>query len=244
MRPSCARSPSVGTRNWRTRINEHACYTARVKVGPRQGLAVVFALTGLVGCGVASAASGPWVSFVDQTYGIRVTIPRSWHTVPPTVAGVRSLVGQLEQKKQAGLAQVYASFIASAAARQKMLSYHFQAFQYSPGSAIQPDFALAFARTSRAYAAKDLATTSKSVAKQLTAVAGTRITKQTVVTLPAGPAGLLEGTQPVAGGLTTQFQIYVIAHGTLLYDLSFRADARATGEAATFTAIARRFAFV
>jgi hypothetical protein len=158
-------------------------------------------LTGLVVCGVARVASGPWVSFVDKSYGIRVTTPKSWHTVPPTVAGVRSLVAQLEQKKQAGLAQVYAS-------------------------------------------AKDLATTSKSVAKQLTAVAGTTITKQTVVTLPAGPAGLLEGTQPVTGGLTTQFQIYIIAHGTLLYDLSFRADVRSTSEAATFTAIARRFAFV
>jgi hypothetical protein len=231
-------------RNWLTRSNERACYTARVKVGPRQGLAVVFALTGLVACGVASAASGPWVSFVDKSYGIRVTIPKSWHTVPPTVAGVQSLIGQLAKKKEVGLAQVYSSFIASTAARQKMLSYHFQAFQYSTGSAIQPDFALAFARTSRAYTVKDLATTSKSVARQFTAVPGTTITKQTVVTLPAGPAGFVEGTQPVAGGSTTQFQIYIIAHGTLLYDLSFRADARATSEAATFTAIARRFAFV
>jgi hypothetical protein len=64
------------------------------------------------------------------------------------------------------------------------------------------------------------------------------------VTLPTGPAGFLEGTQSATGGSRTQFQIYLIAHGTLLYDLSFRAEARATSEAATFAAIARRFAFV
>jgi hypothetical protein len=157
---------------------------------------------------------------------------------------VQSLVAQLQKKKQTGLAQAYSTFIASAAARKQMLSYHFQAFQYSSGSSIQADFALAFAHTSRAYTAKDLATTSKSVATNFAAISGTKITKQTVVTLPAGPAGLVEGTKPAAGAATIQFQTYIIAHGTLLYDLSFRADARATGEAATFAEIARRFAFV
>jgi hypothetical protein len=200
----------------------------------------------LVACGVATAAGGSWVSFVDSSNGIRVSIPKSWRTVPPTVAGVQSLIAQLTKSKQTGLAQVYSSFIASAAARKQMLSYHFQAFQYSPGSSIQPDFALAFARTSRAYTAKDLAATSTSVAKRFASVSGSTVTKHALVTLPSGPAAFVEGTQPTAGGvgLRTQFEVYVVAHGTLLYELSFRADARATEEAATFTAIARRFAFV
>jgi len=212
----------------------------------RHRFAIVFALAGFVVSGVASAASGPWVSFVDKSYGLRVSIPKSWHTLPPTVAGVRSLVGQLDKQKKTGLAKVYASFISTAAARQKMLSYHFQAFQYSPGSSIQPDFALGFARTSRAYTAKDLAAVSKSVAKTFASVSGSTVTKQTVVTLPAGLAAFVEGTQPVTGGsgFRTQFQVYVIAHGTLLYDLSFRADARASSEAGIFSSIARRFAFV
>lgn len=207
--------------------------------------AVVLTLAGFVVSSVASAASGPWVSFVDNSYGIRVAIPKSWHTMPPTVAGVQSLIGQLKKSKQTGLAQVYSSFISTAGARQKMLSYHFQVFQYSPGSSIQPDFTLAFARIPRAYTANDLAAVSKSIAKKFASASGA-ITKQTVMTLPAGPAAFVEGTQPETGGsgLRTQFAVYVISHGTLLYELSFRADARAAGEAATFTAIARRFAFV
>ena len=217
-----------------------------MKVGSRYRFALVLTLAGFVVSSVASAASAPWVSFVDNSNGIRVAIPKSWHTLPPTVAGVQSLIGQLEKSKQTGLAQVYSSFIGTAAARQKMLSYHFQAFQYSPGSSIQPDFALAFARTSRAYSAKDLAATSTSVAKRFASVSGSTVTKHTLVTLPSGPAAFVEGTQPGTGGsgLRTQFQVYVVAHGTLLYELSFRADARAAGEAATFTSIARRFAFV
>jgi hypothetical protein len=201
-------------------------------------------VTAIAVCGVARAADGPWVSFTDKSYGIRVSIPKSWHTVPPTVAGVRSLIAQLGKEKQTGLAQVYSSFISTAASRAQMLRYHFQAFQYSPGSAIQPDFALAYARTSRAYTAQDLAATAKSVAKSFAARSGTIVAKQTVVTLPTGPAAFLEGTQPAANGLRSQFQVYVVAHGTLLYELSFRADSRVAGEAATFAAIAHRFAFV
>jgi hypothetical protein len=97
---------------------------------------------------------------VDKSYGIRVSFPKSWQTVPTSVAGVHSLIAQLERKKEGGIALVYAALIATAAARGQLLRYHFQAFEYLPGSSVQPDFALAFARISRAYTATDLAATS------------------------------------------------------------------------------------
>jgi hypothetical protein len=215
-----------------------------VKVDSKHRFAVVLTLAGLVVSGVASAASGPWVSFVDHSYGIRVTIPTSWYTVPPTVAGVQSLIRQLDKQKKTGLAKVYASFISTPAARNKMLSYHFQAFEYSPGSSAEPDFTLAFARTSRAFTVTDLTAISKSLAKAF-AARGMTVATSTVVTLPAGPAAFAAGTLPSVGaGSSTHFETYVIAHGTLLYQLSFSADTSILGGTTAFAEIAHRFAFV
>ncbi|MGH7192948.1 MAG: hypothetical protein ACREJM_05350, partial [Candidatus Saccharimonadales bacterium] len=110
----------------------------------------------------AARAGGAWVSFTDASVGIRVSIPHGWHTVPPTVAGVRALVGKLERENSVPLARVYASFVSTPAAQAQMLRYLFQAFEYSPSATQQPDFALAYARTTKA---ANLATTADSVAK-------------------------------------------------------------------------------
>lgn len=213
-----------------------------MKLGLRQCLAVA-ALAALVGCGAADAAQGGWESLVDPTYGIRVAMPKTWDVVPPTVAGVQSLIAQLEKKKETGLAAAYSGLIDTAAARTKLSSYHFQAFQYVPSAQVEPDFTLAFARTSRAFTVKDLTAIAKSNAKAF-ASRGVTVTKATVVTLPAGPAALTEGTATVGIGVTVHLEDFVIAHGTLLYQLSFEADASIAGSGATFTEIARRFAFV
>jgi hypothetical protein len=228
-------------RNWAS--SSATCYIGHVTIRARQAAALVLVVGTLGVCASATAGPAPWQSFTDPTYHLRVAIPGAWYTVPPTVAGVEAEVTRLQKRNNAGLAIVYSTFINSAAARKHMLGYHFQAFQYVPGSAIQPDFAIAFSRTTPALAA-DTQAISKSIASRYEQqYPGAVVTKSAVVTLPAGPAAMLVGTRPVGAGLTAQVQIYVIGQGDLLYEFSFIADKHATAEAATFAAIMHRFAF-
>ena len=206
----------------------------------RRVLALAVALGVVSLCGPAGAANG-WQTFTDPTYGLRVAIPASWHTVPPTVAGVRSTITQLMKQNNSRLASIYSTFIDSPAARNNLLNSHFQAFQYVPHAAVQPDFDLYFSRTTPALA-KEAPTMSATFAQKYAAGQNAVISKHAMVQLPVGPAAFFEGTQP-AGSTPIQFQIYVIGHGNLLYLFSFRADARAKGEAATFRAIMNHFAF-
>jgi hypothetical protein len=207
----------------------------------RRALALAVALVAVHLCSSAGAANGSWQSFTDPTYGLRVAIPASWHTVPPTVAGVRSTITQLEKQNNAGLATVYSTFIDSPEARANLVKPHFQAFQYVPNDDVQPDFALYFSRTTPALA-KEVSTMSATFAQKYAAGQHAVVSKHAMVRLPAGPVAFFEGTQS-AGGRPVQFQIYVIGHGDLLYEFSFRADARATAEAATFRAIMNHFHF-
>ena len=207
----------------------------------RRVLALAVALGSLNLGGSAGAANGSWQSFTDTTYGLRLAIPASWHVVPPTVARVKATITQLQKQNNAGLAIVYSTFVNSPQARKNLLNSHFQAFQYVPKDDIQPDFALYFSRTTPALA-KEAPTMSATFAQNYAAGQGAVVSKHAMVHLPAGPVAFFEGTQSV-GGHAVQFQIYVVGHGNLLYLFSFRADARATGEAATFRAIMNHFDF-
>jgi hypothetical protein len=207
-------------------------------VGTVLGAVVLAVAAG--GAAGAGRAGDPWVSFTDASLGIRVSIPRSWHTVPPTVAGVRAEAARLKGQ-QDGLAQVYASFVATPAARAQLLHYLFQAFQYMPAAAQQPDFAIAYARATQAVVS-DLPALSASLAQSYGSQAETTVLSHGVVHLPAGRAVHVAATQ-VVGGDREQVEIYVLAHGTLLYTLAFRADAGAKAAGASFTAMARRFTF-
>jgi hypothetical protein len=208
------------------------------------GFAIAVGLMACATGGWASAAAPKpaWESFTDTAYGIRVSIPKTWFTVPPTVAEVQALIKRLDQTNDAGLANVYAQLIGTSAARTQLLRYLFQAFDYSPASAQQPDFALAYARTTKAVAGNP-ASLSASFAKSYAAEPGTTVTKHAVVKLPAGPAAFVEGTQRVAGAASQQFEVFILGHGTLLYTLAFRAEVSAPGAAAAFAGIAQRFTF-
>ena len=218
-------------------------YIGHVRIRAGQVIAIILIVAAFGVCGSANAAQGPWQSFTDPTYHLRVEIPGSWYTVPPTIGGVQAEVTRLQKQNNAGLAIVYSTFINSPAARKNMLSYHFQAFQYVPGSAVQPDFAMAFSRTTPALAADTKAISKSFASRYEQQYPGAVVTKSAVVNLSAGPAAMLVGTRPLGDGLTAQVQIYVIGHGDLLYEFSFIADKKATAEAATFAAIMHRFAF-
>ena len=189
-----------------------------------------------------AASAGGWQTFSDSRYGIRVAIPAGWHTVPPTVSGIKAEITKLGKQNDAGLATVYATFIDTAAARKQTLSYYFQAFQFVPKAAVQPDFAISVARTTAQIAADKKALATSFAHSYSSGRPGTTISKQAVVKVPAGRAALVEGRQTVSG-TAERFQVYVLSKGDLLFVLSLRAAANSQAAAATFAGIVKRFAF-
>lgn len=198
----------------------------------------------LVVCASAGAANQPATTYLDKPAGFRITVPNTWQPVPRTLAGVKALIKQLDNKKQTELASLYSSLISSAAGRSELTNFAFQAFLYPPISTIQTDVSVGIARTPTAYGVKDLPSLADTFAKEFATTKGSKIMKPKVVTLPAGPAALIEGTAPAGGGLSSGLELYLIPHGKLLYELSFNTDARALSSATIFTEIARLFAFV
>jgi hypothetical protein len=190
---------------------------------------------------VAEAAGG-WQTFNDSRYGIRVSIPSTWQTVPPSVAGIKAEIAKLEKRNEAGPATLFATLIGSAKARKQTLSYYFQALHYESSSPVQPDFALSVARTTARIAVDKNALASSFAHSYAAKYSGTNIAKQAVVTVPAGRAALVEGTQTV-NGTSTQFRVYVLSRGTTIFVLSFRAAPADAAADTAFAGIIKRFAF-
>lgn len=210
------------------------------------GFGLAIAAAGLLGCGGAGAAGTRWQVLVDKTYGISVAVPRTWCIVPPSVGQIQSLMTALEKHHYPALADIYFEFISTADARAEMSRYLFQAFQCaSPYPSAYPDltdFTIAVARTARTYSAIDLTADAASIAKVF-ATQGMTATRSMLVTLPAGAAALITATWKEQTGITAHVEEYVIPHGKLLFNLSFRADIRLPTAPTTFAAIARRFDF-
>jgi hypothetical protein len=221
-----------------------ACYTPDVELGRRLRLVVVFVAAALVLCATAAGANLPSTTYFDKPAGFRITIPKTWQLVPRSLAGVKARIKQLDKKKETDLASVYSAIVSTAAGRSELTSFVFQAFLYPPISSIQTDVSLGIVRTTTAYGVKELPSLGDTFAKELATTKGSKIPKPKMVTLPAGPAAYIEGTEPAGGGLSTGFDLYLIPHGKRLYELSFRTDASALSKATIFTAIARLFAFV
>ena len=194
-------------------------------------------MTALAFCGVANAAKAPWVTLVDKPEGFELTVPKSVFLVPNSVAKVRSIINQLEAQKQSQIAHVYSTIINST----NVTLFVFEAFIYSPSASIQPTVTLAVGRTPAVNTVKDVATTAEAVARGY-AAKGAKILDSKVVTLPAGLAAFVE-LSVATGASAALVEIYVVAHGRRLYELSFATDASTRSDATTFTAIARQFAF-
>ncbi len=189
-----------------------------------------------------AAAAGGWQTFNDSRYGIRVSIPSTWQTVPPSIAGIEAEIAKLEKRNEAGPATLFATLIGTAKARKQTLAYYFQALHYESGEPVQPDFALAVARTTAQIAADKKALASSFAHSYAAKYPGTKISKQAVVAVPAGQAALVEGTQPV-NGTSTQFRVYVLSKGTTIFVFSFRAAPSDATANAAFAGIIKRFAF-
>ena len=206
-------------------------------------LALLAGAAGLVLWVGAAAASQPTTTYLDKQAGFQITLPKTWHYVPSSVATVQATVKKLDREKQTGLASAYALLIRNAAARASLTSFVFQAFLYPALGSVPTGVSLGVVRTSKAYGAADLPSLGETFAKAFAMTKGAKIDKPAVISLPAGHAALLEGTDPVPGGLSAGFAFYLIPHGKLLYELGFRTEASLLPKATVFAAIAHGFVF-
>jgi hypothetical protein len=205
-------------------------------------LAAAAVLT-LAAAGTAGAATPPPTTYVDASGGFRITLPHGWYYVPSSVAGVEAEVRKLDHEKQTGLAKAYDQLIATAAARAAIATYAFQAFVYPPLSTVETVVTVGVVHTSASTAAKQLPALGRTFAKEFATTKGAKVDPAEVVTLGSGPAALVEGSDPLPHGLAEGFELYLIPHGTRLYELGFRIDARLLPRASAFRAIANGFSF-
>jgi hypothetical protein len=198
-------------------------------------------IAALAVCAPASAAKAQWVTLTDKYEGFSLTVPKSMYFVPNSVAKVKTIVKQLTQQNQAGAAAVYTQILAGGS--KDITPFVYQGFFLTPSASVQPLFTLAAATTPKTNTtAAGLTRIAASSAAALRAKNGATILAAKLVTLPAGPAALVEASE-VSGGVKTLLVVYTIGDGSRIYQLTFRTDAATKASLATFDTIAKRFGF-
>jgi hypothetical protein len=217
---------------------------------PMRGVAllalVAFAGASLLASGAASAKDQPSTIYVNQGQGYRITVPRTWQVVKPSVAAVKQTIAQLKKQKKTQLAAVYSDLISTAAGRNELSSFSFRAFRWPLlPSPVPTDVTVFIQAAPKSATQADLGAIGASFARQF-AAPGARIDKPQVLSLPAGKAALVTGAIPLPKpnqGFATGFSLVMFLHGGRLYMLSFRIDAAVASQAKVFASIAQRFRF-
>jgi hypothetical protein len=192
--------------------------------------------------GGATAKNVPGTTYVDKAGGYAITIPKTWKLVPRSKPALKSLIAQLKKKQQTDLAATYSSILSSAAGKQGLQAYVFQAFDWpAVGAPILTQVSVGIVKTTKAYGTKDLPAIGAEYANALAANKGSKIVVPTKVKLPAGYAELIEGTIPAGSGISNGVKLYLIPHGKRLYELSFQIDGTLLSQATLFTSIAQHF---
>jgi hypothetical protein len=208
---------------------------------------VLVALTGsLLAAGAVSAKDQPSTIYVDRSAGYRITVPRTWQVVPPSVAAVKQTSARLKKQKKTELASVYDQMVSTAAARNELSSFRFRAFKWPAlPSPVPTDVTLTIQQIPQRFKAADLPEIGASFARNL-ASPGAKIADSQMVKLPAGRAALITGTVPLPKpyqSVKTGFTLVLLLKPGRLYMLSFRIDSRAAADAKVFTSIANLFRF-
>ncbi len=211
----------------------------------RAGWLAIAVTTAAVLAAGASGKNQPSTTYLDKTGGYQISIPTTWKLVPRTVPQVQALIAQLKKQKQTTLASMYSSIISSAGGRSGLKAYRFQAFGWPQSSAtpLLTEVSVGVVKTTKAYGPSSLPAIGAEYANALSANKGSKITVPKRVTLPAGPAELIEGTIPAGSGLSNGIKLYLVPHGKRLYEISFQIDARFLKVATLFTSIAEHFKF-
>lgn len=208
---------------------------------------LLLAVTGsLLVAGTAQSKTQPSTIYVDKSGGYRLTIPRTWQVIPPSVAAVKQTIARLKKQKKTALAAVYSDLISTAAGRKELTTFRFRAFRWPElPSPVPTDVTLTIQPLAKKYKAADLPAIGASFATSL-ASPGAKIAQPQLLKLPAGPAVLITGTVPLPKGFQgakTGFTLILMLRPERLYMLSFRIDSRAAPDAKVFTSIASLFRF-
>ena len=208
---------------------------------------LVFALTGsLLTAGAATPKTLPSTIYVDKSGGYRITVPKAWQVVPPSVPAVKQAITRLKKQKKTQLAAVYSAMIGTAAARKELATFRFRAFKWPAlPSPVPTDVTVTIQNVSRNYTAADLPEIGQVFAKNLRQP-GAKVGAPKMLKLPAGRAALITGTVPLGKpyqGVSTGFTLVLMLKPGKLYMLSFRIDSRAAADAKVFASITNLFRF-
>lgn len=208
---------------------------------------VLVAVAGsLLAAGAAPAKNQPLTIYVDQSAGYRITVPRTWQVVPPSLAMVKQTVAKLKKQKKTELAAVYSDMISTAAGRKELSTFRFRAFRWPLlPSPVPTDVTLSIQPIARKYKVADLPAIGAAFAKNLRSP-GAKVAAPQMLKLPAGRAALITGTVPLPkefGGIKTGFSLVMLLKPGRLYLLSFRIDSRAAADANVFASISKLFRF-
>ena len=216
-----------------------------MRVAFAAALLVVLAGSLLV-AGAAPAKNQPSTIYVDQPGGYRITVPRTWQLVKPSVAAVKQTIATLKKQKKTELAAVYSDMVSTAAGRKELSTFRFRAFRWPLlPSPVPTDVTLSIQPIAKKYKEADLPAIGASFAKNLRSP-GAKVAAPQMLKLPAGRAALITGTVPLPkeyGGVKTGFSLVLLLRPGKLYMLSFRIDSRAAADAKVFASITDLFRF-
>jgi hypothetical protein len=188
----------------------------------------------------------PSTIYVDQSGGYRITVPRTWQVMPPSVAAVKQTITRLEKQKKTELAAFYSDQIKTAAGRKELSTFRFRAFRWPLlPSPVPTDVSLSITPIAKKYKQADLPAIGASFAKNLR-TPGATVAAPEMLKLKAGPAALITGTVPLPKpytGVKTGFSLVLLLRPGKLYMLSFRIDSAVASQAKVFAAITSLFRF-
>ena len=204
-------------------------------------LAVLLAAC-LVLAGAAQAATPVQTKWNVRQYGFSIILPPKWYAVPRTVEAVQQTIALAKKQKLTALATEY-GFYLTAAGKSQLKTFQFQAFlDVGPTSdPITPQLSVQVTPLGkkRPYKTSDLSAAGNTYARAIaTGNKGSKVTVPKRISLPEGPAELIEGTIPEGGGLSDGFQFYLLIHKGKLYVFKFDIDATMLAQATVFRSIA------
>ena len=192
--------------------------------------------------GAAQAAKPTETKWYVKQYGFSILLPAKWYAVPRTVTAVQQTIALAKKQKQTSLATEY-GFYLTAAGKRQLSAFQFQAFlDVGPSTdPITPQLSVQMTPLGkkRPYTASDLTAAGNTYAGTIASGnKGSKVTVPKRITLPEGPAELVQGTIPEGSGLSDGFELYLLIHKGKLYVFKFDIDASLLSQATVFRSIA------
>jgi hypothetical protein len=192
--------------------------------------------------GAAQAAKPVATKWYVNQYGFSIILPAKWYAVPRSVKAVQQTITEAKKEKKTALATEY-GFYLTAQGKSQLKAFQFQAFlDVGPTSdPITPQLSIQMTPlgTKRPYKTSDLTTAADEYGGAIVSGnKGSKVAAPKRISLPEGPAELVEGTIPEGSGLSDGFALYLMIHKGKLYVFKFDIDATVLAQATVFRSIA------